>query len=238
MDSDFKKKRNKVEKYVYSVLNIYDKSGMNTDKYKKFFSSLSDKEFLEWTKKPYCVNLYLSLYKTNIMMEDILDALKYINVPFVEKIYDTSITKNKERIVNSKNAAVMYIHIKRESQMTSKKNSMSVDISNRDMNTGLLMSDDKNGMMTDRENESLIVNRLNDTYKEFAFPRGDHMNSKNDMYNIISTTGSVSLSDLNMKKSESLATGIIDAYLISAGLKSNIKNSDYILSKTIEKESK
>jgi hypothetical protein len=230
--------RAKVEKHIYSALDIYDKSGMNTEKYKKFFASLSDDEFYKWAQKPYPIVLYLSLYKTNIMMEDILDALKFIKVPYIEKIYDPAVYQEEGKVLTSKNCAVIYLHMKRESQMTSKKNAMSTDIASRDMNTGLLLGEDKNGKMTDRENESLIVNGLEYTYREFGYPRADNMDSKNDMYNIIGTTGRVTQAELNMRKSESLATGIIDAYLVGAGLKSNLKADDYILPYTLEQENK
>ena len=65
-------------------------------------------------------------------------------------------------------------------------------------------------------------------------PRADEMNSKNVMYNAISTTGRVSLKDLPKDPADALSRNMLDSYLIGSCFKSNLISPDYHLHKTLQ----
>ena len=144
--------------------------------------------------------------------------------------------KNKDGVpVKSLDCYVVYIHHKKVQQFVTKKNGMSVDISDRDMRTGLLLSHDKNGKTSDREMESLVTLGLEKTLEEFAGPKADSMLAKNVMYKEIDTLGQVRLSDLPKNSSDSIANNLVSAYLVGAHLHSNIVDTDYYTPYTLKK---
>ena len=104
------------------------------------------------------------------------------------------------------------------------------------MRTGLLINHDKNGTTSDREFEALAVTGLDVTMDELKGPRADEMNSKNVMYNTISTVGKVKLEDLPKDPADSLSRNMLDAYLISSCFKSNLITDDYHLKRTLEEK--
>ena len=111
---------------------------------------------------------------------------------------------------------------------------MSVDISQRDMKTGLLVSFDKNGKTSDREMEALTVMGLDKTVKELSRPRADAMKSKDIMYNTINTTGMVSIDNIPIDIDDSLAKNMMNVYLVGSGIQSNLVNQDYYLPYTLK----
>ena len=144
--------------------------------------------------------------------------------------------KNKDGVpVKTQPVLVVYLPLKRLKQMVIKKTGFSVDISKRDYRTGLLIDTDKNGNSTDREFESLAVLGLDNTMKELATVRADAMGAKSEFYNQINTTGMVSLKDVDIKNSDSIARNLISAYLLGAHIQSNLINTDYLLPRTIQK---
>ena len=60
------------------------------------------------------------------------------------------------------------------------------------------------------------------------------MDAKNSFYNQINTTGMVSLNDVEIKNSDSIARNLLSAYLLGAHIQSNLINIDYLLPRTIK----
>ena len=133
---------------------------------------------------------------------------------------------------------VGYMHIKKVQQFVTKKNAMSVDISQRDMKSGLLLSHDKNGKESDREFESLTIYGLKDTMKEFGTVRADAMDAKNLAYNNINTVGSLSLKELDIDNKDSLSKNMMNVYLLGALIYSDVINEDYYLPYTLDNKKK
>ena len=157
----------------------------------------------------------------------------------MEKLNLPYLYTNKDGIpAQSKECLVIYIPLKKVKQFITKKNAMSVDISQRDMKTGLLTGFDKNGKTSDREMESLAVMGLENTMIEFSRPRADGMKSKNQMYNTINTTGMVSLNDISIDEDDSLAKNLLNTYLIGSLINSNLINQDYYLPITLKNKKK
>lgn len=231
-----KKSRLKVEEKIYKVMDILDTTGQNTEYYKTKFASMSDKEFYEFFDQDFPLKFQTKVFEIDPKITQITKSLDTIGVPVEEKVTMPFLYKNKDGVpVKTQPVLVVYLPLKRLKQMVIKKTGFSVDISKRDYRTGLLIDTDKNGNSTDREFESLAVLGLDNTMKELATVRADAMGAKSEFYNQINTTGMVSLKDVDIKNSDSIARNLISAYLLGAHIQSNLINTDYLLPRTIQK---
>lgn len=137
-------KRKKAEDLIYSIMDTVDKTGSNTAYYKDKFSQMSDTQFLAWCKKPLCMRFHTKPFVIEPSMSDIEAGLNKLGTPLLERVALPYLYVNKEgEPVWSKEAMVVYIHIKKMKQFIVKKNSAPTSIEDRDMKSGLLVSHDK-----------------------------------------------------------------------------------------------
>lgn len=228
-------KRKKAEELIYKTMDTLDKTGMNTAYYKEKFSKMNDTEFQKWAAQPLPIRFHTKPFEVEPTMSDIEEALNNLGTPLLEKVALPYLYINKQgEPVWSKEAMVIYIHIKKMKQFITKKNSTPLSIENRDMKTGLLVSHDKGGKSSDREMEAMTVMGMDQTMKEFSTYRADYMDAKSIAYQTITTTGKLSQSDLDLSNRDSLSKNLLNAFLIGSLLNSNIVNVDYMLPATIE----
>jgi hypothetical protein len=119
-------------------------------------------------------------------------------------------------------------------QFITKKNSTPLSIDNRDMKSGLLVSTDKGGKSSDREIMGLAVMGLDETMKEMSTWRADYMNAKSMAYQQIALTGTISERDIDIREDDSLSKNMLNSYLLSSLINTNILNEDYMLPKTMK----
>lgn len=229
------KGRKEAESKLYKVMDKLDPSCQNSSFYKAKFSKMSDAEFKKFMARPFPIVFQYKLFEIEPTATDIINALKELNVSLVERVNLPYLGKDEDgNPVQTHECIVGPLPIKKMKQFLSKKTGWSTDINSRDMRTGLLLGHDKNGNTSDREFESLVISSLDNTVTEMLGPRADEMNSKNVMYNAISTTGRVSLKDLPKDPADALSRNMLDAYLIGSCFKSNLISSDYHLHKTLQ----
>lgn len=150
-----KQKRNEIEALIYKVFDTVDKSGMNSEYYKKLFSDMTDNDFYKFLQRRLPFRFHTEIFKSEPKMYDIFDAFKILDKPLLEKVNVPHVYTNKDGVpVQTKECVVVYIHLKRLKQTAAKKTSVAIDIDHRDMRTGLLSGGDKGGKETDREFES------------------------------------------------------------------------------------
>lgn len=218
-------KRKKAESLVYKVMDALDKTKSMSDYYKKLFSSMNDKQFEKYISKKFPFRFQTRIFKIEPSFVEIEQAAKILNIPLMEKIEFPYIYKNKNKeSVTSKEALVGYIHLKKLKQFLTKKNAISTNISNRNAKTGLLTGHDKNGIMSDRELESMVVNNLDISIDEFTRARADSIKAKQSMYNTISTLGHVSINDIENDPADVISKNLLNVYLIGSHLNSNLIN--------------
>ena len=166
-------------------------------------------------------------------------ALKAINVPVLEKVNLPSIYTNADGVpVTSNNEAMVgYLNLKKLKQIVTKKSGYNTNIDVRNPKTGQIVGNAK-GVESDRELESLILQNMDNTIKEFTRAKADDMEAKNKMYNQINTTGQVSLKDLESDKSSQVARNTVDVYLIGSGIYSNLLEEDYMTPYTLSMKKK
>ena len=220
-----KKQRQEIETLVISSMDILDKSKTNSDYYKDLFSRMSDAQFEKFIAKRFPFKFHYRPSVVEPSMDDVTKALKHIGVPLMEKVYEPNVYVNKDGVpVNTKEAMVVYIHHKPVQQFITKKNKWSIDTSNRDMKTGRLVGADKGAVTSDREFESLAVQGMDSTMKEFYTIKADAMNAKNLANNVIGSTGMLRLEDIPVDRDDSLAKNLMNVYMIGAHLNSNVLN--------------
>ena len=220
-----KKQREEIENLVLSSIGILDKSGTNTDYYKDLFTRMSDTQFEKFIAKKFPFKFHYRPSVVEPSMDDVKQALDSIGVPLMEKITEPNVYINKDGIpVNTKECLVIYIHHKPVQQFITKKNKWSIDTSNRDMKTGRLVGGDKGAVTSDREFESMAVQGMDKTMREFYTIKADAMASKNLANNIIGTTGMLRLDDINIDRDDSLSKNLMNVYMIGAHINSNILN--------------
>lgn len=134
-------KRKQIEEKVYKVFSLLDKTGSNTQKYKKLFNSMSDSQFDKYIKNLLSdknKNFYLEVLpnKNCPRIKDCKDALDYLKVPTEEYIYYRHDGHEKDPIRSRYKVPVLYMNVRRLQQMLSKKNTYSLDINKRNMKTG------------------------------------------------------------------------------------------------------
>lgn len=229
------KKREEVEILVYKVMDELDPTGTNSSHYKELFSNMNDAQFIKFLKTTFPFRFHSRPFEIEPNMDQISKAAKVLGVPLTEKISLPYLYESPDgKPVMSKECLVVYTNIKKMKQFITKKNAMSLNINDRDMRTGLLNSDDKNGKMSDREFESLIINNANSTIKEFSRLKADAMEQKSQAINAINLTGTVSLSDLKSEHDEVLSRNMLDVYFTGAHLKTNLISDTYELNSTIK----
>ena len=228
------KKRKEVEEMVYKVMDLLDPTKQNSQFYKAKFAKMNDKQFMNFFSQDFPLKFQTRLFEIEPSMKQISDTLDYIHVPMIEQMNLPFEYRAKDGTpVKSDDALILYVPIRKVTQFLSKKNSMSTNISNRDMKSGLLQTVDKNGNTSDREMESLAVMGLDASMKELATYRADSMNAKDEFYSMINTTGMVRQSDVDVETSDSLARNELNVYLLGAGLNSNLINEGNYLRHTL-----
>ena len=234
------KARKEVELLIYKEMDILDPTESNSGWYKKKFAKMTDEEFIEFFKQDFPLKFQTRIFEIEPKMDQIVKALDNINVPLTEKITLPFLYKSKDGKAASTlyEALTIYVPIKKEKQFIAKKNSMSTNISNRDMKTGLLMNQDKNGNTSDREMECLAVMDCPKTMDELSTYRADAMNAKAEFYNNINVTGMVKQQDVSVSKDDSLSRNIINTYLIGAHINSNLLNEGNFLPYTLNQKEK
>ena len=232
------KQRAQAEKLVYEVMDQLDPTEQNSNYYKQKFAKMNDKEFQKFVEQDIAFKFQHKAFEIEPTMKHIENAANKLNIPLLEEVNLPGLYSENGVPVKSKEALVVYIPLRKMKQFITKKNSMSTDISKRDMKGGLLLSDDKNGLTSDREFESLALMGMDDTMSELSRHRADAMGAKGEFYNIINTKGMVRLEEVPISPEDSLAKNLLNVYLLGSHLNSNLINTDYYLQSTINNKQK
>lgn len=229
-----KEQRNQAESLIYKTFDAIDKTGANTEYYKALFAKMSNDQFEKFFKRRLPLRYHTEIFKNEPSMSDIFDGFKVIKKPLLEKVKCPYLFMNDEGVpIETKEALVIYVHLKRMKQMLMEKTSVGIDNTNRDMKTGRTNSYSKAGQETDREFESLAVMGFDWSMDELSRPRADSMRMKNQMSNAIMTKGFVTMDDLDFDKTDSLSKNTLNVYLIGANIHSNLIDEDYLTPHTI-----
>lgn len=234
-----KEKREKMEALIYKFFDAMDPTGTNTTKYRLLFQSMDDRKFDSYFKSLFASEIdYLTLdivdYERDLKMEQVEAGAKVLGIPLYEKVALPYANMDKNNPTITKYAVpVGYVHIKRVQQLRSKKNTTSIETSERSATTGQVTGHDKNSRENDTEVFALVTLGADATLKEFLGPKADDLVMKAEMANQISTNGYVDLDKLTSKVENKTTLNTLDTYLICMGLKSDLVTDGLVLKKTL-----
>ena len=232
-----------MEKLVYDTFNALDKSGRNTERYKKLFSGMTNAQFDTFFKDLFAnENEYLILnlcdYEIDLRIEDIERAAKVLNVPLFERIAFPHYTLDKDNVIVTKEAVpVGYCHIKRTQQTVAKKNGISTSANIRSSLTGQVTAGDKNGRQSDLENATLIGMGAVDILKELNGPRSDDPVMKQQMLTAINRKGFVSLEDMESDPANKTTLNTVNVYFLGMNLNTDLVTKGLMTKSTLDEES-
>lgn len=227
-----------IEKLIYDIYDQLDPSGTNTEKYRSFFSSMSDAEFERFMKKflkDDNENFTLDIveFEHDLKFEYCEKAADVLGIPLMEYVYMPHLTMDKKRVVVSKEKClVVYINAKRTQQLLHKKNGLSISNERVSALTGQVVDKDKNAQDSDIEATLLVALGADKILQEFHGPRSDDHVMKRQMNQSIATKGYVMLDELENLPTNKVTLNTVNTYLLSMGLKSDIVSDTYILPKT------
>ena len=225
-----KKQRKEVEMIVYKLMDILDPTEQNSNWYKDKFRKMNDKQFFEFFQQEFPLKFQMKLFEIEPTLNQEYTAADFLKIPIMEYLHMPFMYRNKDNIPVETNypALVIYVPMKKMKQFVSKKNSMSVNITERNMKTGRLINKDKNGNTSDREMEALAVMGMENTMRELSTFRADTVKAKNEFYATIAAKNMVSLKDVFVEQDDSIARNTLNVYLIGAHINSNLINvGDY-----------
>ncbi len=227
-----------IEKLIYDTFDALDPSGVNTDKYRALFSTMSDAEFERYMKnflKDDQENFTLDIveFEHDLKMDHCEKAAKVLGIPLMEYVYMPHLTMDRKRVVVSKQKClVAYINVKRTQQFLQKKNGLSTGNDKTSALTGQVVRKDKNARISDIEGSMLVSLGAEHILQELYGPRADDPVMKREMNQSIATKGYVMLEELENLPTNKVTLNTINAYLLAMGLKSDIVSDSYILPKT------
>jgi len=237
-------KRKKMENLIYAVFDALDPSGSNTKKYKDAFTDMSDVQFDKYFKTIFNNdNLYLILdnveyTKQNLTLDTVIEAAKVLDVPLFERVVFPHMSPDPSKpIVTPAPCPVGYIHIKRLQQMISKKNSTSIDMSERSTTTGQATGKSKNGRCSDLETGLVLQYGLDNVLKELYSCRSDDLKMKEQMMQLIQEKGYFSLDELDSDVANKTALNTIDVYFTGMQLNTDLVTKGLMNIKTLNEES-
>lgn len=238
-----KTKRSKMENLVYDVFSKLDPSGNNTKKYKDKFNSMTDVQFEKYFKTIFeNDDLYLVLdiveyTNQTISLDTVIAAAKVLDVPLFERVIFPHMSPDPNTpIVTPATCPVGYIHIKRLQQLISKKNTTSIDMSERSMMTGQVVGKSKNSRCSDTEAALILQYGLNNVLKEFYGCRSDDLKMKEQMMNLIQEKGYFSLDELDSDVANKTSLNTIDTYFTGMQLKTDLVTKGLMNIKTLNEE--
>ena len=99
--------RKDIEDLVYKVFDALDPSGMNTAKYKRILTAMSEEEFAKWLKEfledsneQFCYDLVE--FQTKLDFNTVEKAAKVLDVPLMEYLYLPHLTRDPNNVICTK----------------------------------------------------------------------------------------------------------------------------------------
>lgn len=230
-------KRKEAERFLYSVIDKLDPTGINTKRYREIFSSMSDKKFQDFMTDMWNdFNLNFTIQIEDFVREVDLDmceaAAKVVGCPLEEFLIMPFNSMSMTEATLSKVPVIVGYHNEgRPQQMNNKKNSTSIHNTQRSAITNQVVGDDKNGRSSDVENIALTLLGADKILAELNGFRADGIKRSNFAVSQITTTGQCNLDEVEEAGGiEDRSTlNAVDMMFLGMHIKTNLVSKDYIL---------
>lgn len=217
-------------KLVLDTISHLDPTGKNTERYKKFFASKTEKELLAWfqefMKNP-DDNFYIEVlpYYNEPSFKEIKSAASFLGIPLKEYV---SFPDNDD-MTTAYPVPVGYLLIKRQQQIVAKKNSMASSIKQRNPKTGQVVGASKAARESDMDNYSLQTVSATAAMKELLGARADDMTAKNQLYQALAREGFATQSEIESDPTNKVALKTVDMLYLCCGIKTNLISNSLVL---------
>lgn len=189
-------KRKPVEEHILKHITMLDPSGENTERYKKFFASLSDKDFDDYMqgmrKGEIRLYIYMPNMHKNLVMEDILKASDSLGLELFERIWLYDESTGKEYLTPER-YLVVKLPVRRVRQFLEKKRSIGESDKRIDMLSGQVVKPDKAAGISQIEMQVLLASGLEHTTQELVKYRGGDINAYAQMKRELQENGRTSI---------------------------------------------
>ena len=231
--------RKKYEKKVFDLLDQFDPSGFNSNKYKKAFSKMNNTEFVNMAKTmldpkhdDFIFSLDINERDTGsneITLEKIKKISEKYKIPLEEYVIMPFRNPNDPNhpMVTLTPVPICYLQIRRFfQQMLQHKNAISNDNGKINPLTGQVVGEDKTASTTNVQTYALTVTNEKNCLKEFLGPRSDDSVSKQQMLTEIERTGTVRLGDLDIKTHNKQSVNTVETCMKAACLDVKFEGND------------
>lgn len=232
--------RKKYEEKLYQLLDDFDPSHFNSNKYRKAFAKMSNAEFINMAKTmldPDHDDFIFSIdinemdrdNKDELTLEKVRKISEKWKIPLEE--YVIMPFRNPEDpqhpMVTLTPIPIVYCQIRRFfQQMLQHKNAISNDNAKINPITGQVTGEDKTASTTNVQTYALTVTNEKKALKEFLGPRADDTVSKQQMLTEIERTGTVRLDDLDIKTHNKQSINTVETFMRAACLDVQFEGND------------
>lgn len=232
--------RKKYEEKLYQLLDDFDPSHFNSNKYRKAFAKMSNAEFINMAKTmldpdhdDFIFSIDINEMDRDNANELTLEKVRKISekwkIPLEE--YVIMPFRNPEDpdhpMVTLTPIPIVYCQIRRFfQQMLQHKNAISNDNAKINPITGQVTGEDKTASTTNVQTYALVVTNEKKALKEFLGPRADDTVSKQQMLTEIEKTGTVRLDDLDIKTHNKQSINTVETFMKAACLDVKFEGND------------
>lgn len=226
------KARLEFEKDVYAIMDEFDKTGYNTQRYKDLFNNMSNAEFDNFVKKlqnpQYNLHVELSMYgkgkEKPLTFAEIERVGKKFGIDIMEYMYMPFANPNdpSNPVITNTKVLILVVLVRKMQQMLSKKNSIVGETDIINPITGQVTGDSKAASLSDTQTNGLVATNQLSTVYELLSLRGDDDVAERIMLNEIMTTGTCHLHKDALVPSNKQSIRTTHVMLLSAGFTSDI----------------
>lgn len=233
--------RSEIEHDVIDLYDTLDPSGRNSERMKRFFKTMTDKQFYKYyyeffsdEERQFPTVSYIP-YDNPVNCEFVFKVADKYDIPITEIMYMPYGADDPENPPGTICPVMILDYpMKRLKQMSITKNHSSGVATNRSTETGQVTGHDKVARETDMETYSLIVQQQYAAAREFYGPQADGLPAKYEMLKRIRVDGSVSLEDLPNEPENKTTLNTLNYYMLGAGFETSfISDNGYVLPQTI-----
>lgn len=224
--------RKNAEEKIYKLMDELENThdGFNAENYKKYFSSLSDKEFATFMKRlkdEEWFNLFFEVNMTNKKHTPSMDRIKSILEKY--KISMTEVVKFPFKVpaggdkanppISNTPVPVIYCMVRPMQQLLDKKADYSSDRDHVNLLTGQVSGDSKSSTFSNQQTIGLCVSNQNDVVAELLGPRADDEVSKEKMLNQIANEGKFDINSISIRTRDKQSLETTRCMMIAAGFR-------------------
>lgn len=212
--------------HICKLVDMVDKSGEASKRYRKYLSAMSVDEFHQFmlTLKNGEDVLYVNmpnLQKHGISLENNLAVSEKLGVKFFQRLKIVDPTTGK-RFLTPKKYALIHLPVRRQIQTIKTGISVPVDDKHVDTMTGSVTGVSRAAKLTLPENYVLYSKGLTESIKELMKVRGGDTDAQIVAYDKIHKTGNYSLAEIDQLGTRAISTITLNTLLKTIHIDNNI----------------